>query len=94
MTGKRRPLAARPLTEPHPSRLPRDHPGRERLLAAHAAALDAGEAGYLDPDTGLFVLTAGFLARRGTCCGRGCRHCPYVDDLAGDAEVTPERRDG
>ncbi len=32
----------------------------------------------LDPDTGLFVLTAGFLARSGTCCDRGCRHCPYV----------------
>ncbi|MEV4200635.1 DUF5522 domain-containing protein [Micromonospora globbae] len=80
MTGERRPLAARPLTEPHPSRLPADHPDRERILAAHAAALEAGEAGYLDPGSGLFVLTAGFLARRGTCCGRGCRHCPYVDD--------------
>jgi hypothetical protein len=50
------------------------------VLAAHAAALSAGEAGYLDPTSGLFVLTARFLADRGTCCGRGCRHCPYVDD--------------
>ena len=24
------------------------------------------------------VLTAGFLADRGTCCDRGCRHCPYL----------------
>ncbi|XTZ14942.1 DUF5522 domain-containing protein [Micromonospora echinospora] len=80
MTGKRLPLAARALTEPHPSRLPLDHPDRERILAAHAAALAAHEAGYPDPSTGLFVLTAGFLARRGTCCGRGCRHCPYVTD--------------
>ncbi|QGN50080.1 DUF5522 domain-containing protein [Micromonospora sp. WMMD558] len=80
MTGERRPLANRPLTEPHPSRLASDHPDKERILAAHAAALRDGEAGYLDPATGLFVLTAGFLARRGTCCGRGCRHCPYVDD--------------
>jgi uncharacterized protein DUF5522 len=40
--------------------------------------LAAGEVGYLDPRTGLFVLTAGFLAARGTCCGRGCRHCPYL----------------
>jgi hypothetical protein len=46
---------------------------------AHAAAMKAGEAGYLDPETGLFVLTAGFLAKRGTCCTRGCRHCPYGD---------------
>ncbi|WFE39070.1 DUF5522 domain-containing protein [Micromonospora sp. WMMD998] len=73
-------LADRPLTEPHPSRLPPGRPARERILAAHAAALAAGEAGYLDPETGLFVLSAGFLARRGTCCGRGCRHCPYVTD--------------
>ncbi|MEV2242415.1 DUF5522 domain-containing protein [Micromonospora sp. NPDC049891] len=78
MSGERRPLATRPLTEPHPSRLPLDHPGRQRILTVHAAALAAGDAGYLDPDTGLFVLTAGFLAGRGTCCGRGCRHCPYV----------------
>jgi hypothetical protein len=74
------PLAPRPLTEPHPSRLPLTTPGRDVALAAHAAALDAGEAGYLDPASGLFVLTARFLADRGTCCGRGCRHCPYVDD--------------
>jgi hypothetical protein len=71
--------APRELTEPHPSRLPLDHPRRAEILAAHTAALDAGQAGYLDPDTGLFVLTAGFLARRGTCCGRGCRHCPYAN---------------
>jgi hypothetical protein len=71
-------VAKRALTEPHPSRLARDHPRRAEILAAHAEALDAGNAGYLDPDTGLFVLTAGYLADRGTCCGRGCRHCPYV----------------
>lgn len=72
--------APRPLTEPHPSRLRPDHPGRDDVLAAHAAALASGAAGYLDPTSGLFVLTAGFLADRGTCCERGCRHCPYVDD--------------
>jgi hypothetical protein len=38
----------------------------------------AGEAGYLDPATGLFVMTAAHLADRGTCCDSGCRHCPYV----------------
>jgi hypothetical protein len=74
------PLAPRALTEPHPSRLPADVAGRDAVLTAHAAALIAGEAGYLDPTSGLFVLTARFLADRGTCCGRGCRHCPYLDD--------------
>jgi hypothetical protein len=72
------PLADRALTEPHPDRLAPDHPGRAEILAAHTAALAENQAGYLDPQTGLFVLTAEFLAARGTCCGRGCRHCPYV----------------
>jgi hypothetical protein len=73
--------APRPLTEPHPSRLAPGHPRRAEILVAHAEALTAGQAGYPDPDTGLFVLTAAFLAKRGTCCSRGCRHCPYVDGV-------------
>lgn len=71
-------LADRPLTEPHPSRLPAGLPGRELVLDLHARALEAGEAGYTDPTSGLFVLTAGYLRDRGYCCDRGCRHCPYV----------------
>jgi hypothetical protein len=47
------------------------------VVAAHDAAVAAGEAGYIDPDSGLFVLTAAYLADRGTCCDQGCRHCPY-----------------
>lgn len=43
----------------------------------HAEAEARGEAGYEDPVTGLFVLTGRFLRKRGYCCGRGCRHCPY-----------------
>jgi len=70
--------ADRPLTEPHPSRLGPDHPGRAAILAAHAGALAAGRPDYPDPATGLVVLTAGALLGRGTCCGQGCRHCPYV----------------
>lgn len=70
----------RPLTEPAASRLPPDHPRRAEILAAHSAALDADAPGYADPETGLFVLTAAWLARRGTCCTNGCRHCPYVAD--------------
>ena len=72
------PLAARPLTEPAASRLPPGQPRREQILAAHTAALDAGAVMYVDPVTGLSVLTARYLADRGYCCERGCRHCPYV----------------
>ncbi len=47
---------------------------------AHARAEHEGAAGYPDPDTGLFVLTASYLRARGKCCGSGCRHCPYPPD--------------
>jgi hypothetical protein len=46
----------------------------------HEDAIADGRPGYLDPETGLFVLTAAWLAARGTCCGNGCRHCPYDVD--------------
>jgi hypothetical protein len=65
--------------EPHPDRLPLDHPLREVILTAHDEAMAAGEPGYLDPATGLFVQTAATLAARGECCDQGCRHCPYLD---------------
>ncbi len=73
------PLAGRPLDRPHPSRLPPDHPRRDEILAAHGRALETGAASYRDPATGWSVLTASWLAARGTCCRQGCRHCPYVD---------------
>jgi hypothetical protein len=47
------------------------------IVAAHDAAVRTGDPGYIDPETGLFVLTASYLADRGTCCEQGCRHCPY-----------------
>lgn len=72
------PIADRPLTQPHPSRLPESHPAYEQILAAHEAAMDAGEAGYADPVTGYFVMTAETHARRGFCCDNGCRHCPFL----------------
>ena len=68
-------MASRSLDEPHPSRLAPTHPMRARIFAAHAAAMAAGEAAYLDPATGLLVLTAETLAARGDCCDNGCRHC-------------------
>jgi hypothetical protein len=72
-------VTGRSRHEPHPDRLPLDHPRREAILAAHDDAMAAGELGYLDPDTGLFVQTAATLADRGECCDQGCRHCPYLD---------------
>jgi len=28
-------------------------------------------------ENGLLVYTAAFHLKRGSCCGSGCRHCPY-----------------
>ena len=39
--------------------------------------LQEGRDYYLE--AGLFVFTAAFLLKRGYCCERGCRHCPYRD---------------
>ena len=35
-----------------------------------------GEEYYFDA-SGLLVFTEKYLLQRGTCCGNGCRHCPY-----------------
>ena len=63
-----------PLAE----RLAPERPDYVAVLEAHHRALTSGRPGYTDPATGLFVLTARSLWERGTCCGRGCRHCPYT----------------
>lgn len=63
---------------PHQDRLAADAPGYREIMATHDAATAAGDAGYLDPFTGLFVMTAGFHLKRGHCCHNGCRHCPYT----------------
>jgi hypothetical protein len=63
---------------PHPDRLASSAPGYAEIVGRHERALAQGEAGYEDPATGLFVMTAATLWARGSCCGSGCRHCPYV----------------
>jgi hypothetical protein len=72
------PIADRPLTEPHTARLAPSHPAFQEILDAHAEALRLGSVSYIDPPTGLAVLTAGYLEARGRCCDSGCRHCPYL----------------
>jgi hypothetical protein len=51
---------------------------------AHQRAIEAGEPGYIDPETGNFVFTAVALLDQGSCCGSGCRHCPYGGREAGE----------
>ena len=63
---------------PHPARFGPDRAGFAEAMAAHDAAEAAGHPGYLDPRSGLFVMTAQSLWARGSCCDAGCRHCPYL----------------
>ncbi len=63
---------------PHPSRLDPQGQGADLVLAAHDAAVAAGETGYTDPLAGWWVFTAVALRDRGSCCDQGCRHCPWV----------------
>lgn len=64
------------MTDP-PERAEDDGTVDEGARQAHDASVAAGHDGYLDPATGLFVMNAAALRRRGHCCGNGCRHCPY-----------------
>ncbi|MEO0529728.1 MAG: DUF5522 domain-containing protein [Planctomycetota bacterium] len=43
-------------------------------------------------ERGSVVFTAAFLARRGWCCGNGCRHCPYEGDEKRDRAIEARQR--
>lgn len=74
----------RDIERPRPSRLDPALPDYDAIIAAHEFAVVGSEPGYIDPTTGLFVLTVEYLRARGHCCDQGCRHCPYVN--GGDVE--------
>jgi len=65
-------------TTPKPERLEPDDAAFEPAMRAHRAAMTAGQDGYIDPTSGLFVMTAEYLRTRGRCCACRCRHCPYI----------------
>jgi Family of unknown function (DUF5522) len=51
-------------------------------MAAEDSKQTSAEPSRLDPEDYYFdgpymVFTAAYLLKRGTCCGSGCRHCPY-----------------
>lgn len=49
-------------------------------VKVHRAAMDAGAATYVDPDTGYTVFTEHGLRARPRCCGSACRHCPWAHE--------------
>lgn len=42
------------------------------------APLVEGEDFYIE--NGLYIFTAAYHLKRGSCCGNGCLHCPYGDE--------------
>ena len=62
------------------------------VLRAHEEAIARGDDGYVDPDSGLYVMTATYLAEREFCCGSGCRHCPYGVDESGETVLVATDR--
>jgi len=42
---------------------------------------------YTVDERGLLVFTAAYLLRRGTCCGSGCRNCPYGGKSLAEQEI-------
>ena len=58
---------------------------KEKLIhLKHKEAIEGLHWTYIDPDTGLKVITRFRHYLKGTCCGNACRHCVY------DHEAVPE----
>ncbi|MGH3732751.1 MAG: DUF5522 domain-containing protein [Acidimicrobiales bacterium] len=66
------------IPRPHPSRCDPARDDYEDIIQAHELAVTQGRSTYVDPSTGLVVLTVATHLDRGTCCDSGCRHCPYL----------------
>ena len=69
-----------PIRRPHVSRCDPLRPDYEAIIAAHEDAVLNHRPTYVDPTTGLYVLTAEAHELRGDCCESGCRHCPFLED--------------
>jgi hypothetical protein len=58
-----------------PNSVPPFDPERTRQPAEPAAQELAPEDFYFEGPN--MVFTAAYHLKRGSCCGSGCRHCPY-----------------
>lgn len=67
---------------PHPARLDPRNSRYGEIMTEHQRAVAQGRDLYVDPESGLYVLTAQAHLDRGRCCGSGCRHCPYLGEDA------------
>lgn len=61
-------------------KIPESDPNYSEILRLHDLAVQSGSPTYRDPQTGLKVMTAAFLADQKVCCLGGCRHCPFESE--------------
>ena len=47
----------------------------------------SGSSDFYQDESGRIVFTAAYHLKRGSCCGNGCRHCPYP---LGKTEMSPQ----
>jgi len=53
---------------------------------------EEGKDYYLEK--GQIIMTERYLVKRGTCCGSGCRHCPFEPmHTKGTKEIREKDRD-
>jgi len=50
---------------------------RAEVVAGQVPAAAAGDAPHWYLENGFVVFTAAHHLARGSCCGSGCRHCPF-----------------
>jgi len=59
----------------------------------HLEACKNGQPHYIDPATGYRVFTSVSLQSRRSCCGCGCRHCPFGHELVDPTKKQRLRQD-
>ena len=52
---------------------------------------EQGKDYYLEK--GKIVYTEHYLIKRGTCCGGGCRHCPFDPAFTKGNKILKEKKD-
>jgi Family of unknown function (DUF5522) len=65
---------------------------RENTKMGRQANEDPNAPPALDPEDYYFegpylVFTAAYHLKRGSCCGSGCRHCPWRENAAGQQQA-------
>lgn len=64
---------------PSPEKVNKRNKFYKEILKRHEEACLKDQNTYEDPETGFTVFTAYYHLKRRSCCGSGCRHCPFAE---------------